>query len=385
MTRTPGILDFTLPLRPLAMVSPSQYERLKRCALQGTWAGSRQPSLEPIGPAAHLGSIIHRILEEAAYGRFWPEVAASISERWEELVADTERSMKDSWLERHLVPLRSSVAGYEVRMRLALARASQLAQRLDGGRRDVTLDRAPRGSELWVENSDRSVGGRIDRVEVSAAGAMIQDFKSGRITEDSATQGHSRVIFDYESQLMLYAALYAEQTGRWPIALELVPLEGAHVRIDVDRSACLDLLNSAIALRTRVNRTLTSLADSPDEAERRLASPSASTCSHCPYRPACHAYWQARSSAPRENWPKDLSGAVLEIRTLGNSKMAMTLSTTEEGVGTARVVGISPDEERHPALERLKLGDQVIILNLRQSGGVSTYNESQLTVIYRLA
>lgn len=385
MIRTPGILDFTLPLRPLAMVSPSQYERLKRCALQGTWAGSRQPSLEPIGPAAHLGSIIHQILEEAASGRFWPEVAASMSERWEELVADTERSMKDSWLERHLVPLRSSVAGYEVRMRMALARASQLAQRLDGGSRDVTLDRAPRGSELWVENADRSVGGRIDRVEMSAAGAIIQDFKSGRITEDSATQGHSRVISDYESQLKLYAALYAEQTGSWPVAIELVPLEGTPIRINVDRAACLELLRDAVAVRARVNSTLASFEDKAGEAEQRLANPSAPTCSHCPYRPVCVAYWRSRSFAPHEDWPKDLSGIVLDIRTLGNSKLSITLRTEEAGPVTSRVVGISPARERHPALEKLTVGDQGIILNLRQSGAASTYNESQLTVIYRLA
>ena len=48
MTITPGILDFRLPLRPLTMVSPSQYERLKRCPLQGTWSASRQPALEPL-------------------------------------------------------------------------------------------------------------------------------------------------------------------------------------------------------------------------------------------------------------------------------------------------------------------------------------------------
>ena len=61
--------------------------------------------------------MIHQILEEAASGRFWPEVRLQSVQRWEELVADAERKMEDSWLERHLVPLQSSVPSYEVRMR----------------------------------------------------------------------------------------------------------------------------------------------------------------------------------------------------------------------------------------------------------------------------
>ena len=111
-----------------------------------------------------------------------------------------------------------------------------MSQRVGGGNRDLTPDRDQIGSELWVENTDRSVGGRIDRIEASAAGPIIQDFKSGRITEESTTRGQLTLIADYESQLRLYAALYAEQTGRWPAAMELVPLDGAPVRIDVDRS-----------------------------------------------------------------------------------------------------------------------------------------------------
>jgi hypothetical protein len=328
--------------------------------------------------------VIHQILEEAASGRFWPEVTASINTRWEELVADAERKMEDSWLERHLVPLQSSVPSYEVRMRVACARAVEMSQRVGGGNRDLRPDRDQIGSELWVENTDRSVGGRIDRIEASPAGPIIQDFKSGRITEESTTRGQQTLIVDYESQLRLYAALYAEQTGKWPAALELVPLDGVPVRIDVDRASCLALLDDAVAIRARVNRILASFADRADEAEQRLANPSLASCGHCSYRPACAAYWRARSLAPSENWLKDLSGTALEIRTLGNSKLTIAVCTGEAGAVTARVVGIGPQRERHPALEHLKPGDRIILLNLRQGAGASTYSETQVTAIYKL-
>ena len=81
---------------------------------------------------------------------------------------------------------------------------------------------------------------------------------------------------------------------------------------------------------------------------------------------------------------KTYRGLYWRIRTLGNSKLSIAVCTGEAGAVTARVVGIGPERERHPALEHLKPGDRIILLNLRQGAGASTYSETQLTAIYKL-
>lgn len=380
----PGILDSQLKLAPVRRVSPSRYAELRACALRGVWSAGHQPDLLPVSPAARLGSVIHRILEEASAGHLAPGDQPAIAKRWKELCAATEQGMLASWLERCFVPLRASVSDFEVRRIRACARASDLAQHALRGTSGTHANHPGAAVEFWVQSRDGLVGGFIDQVEMSSEGPVLADYKSGGVFEagPGGILGHVRA--GYEIQLRLYAALYAITTGQWPVRLELVALDGSRVPVAFDQQGCLDLLNDAVARLSQINAVIVSLAAAPTAVERQLASPGEANCRYCPFRPRCWTYQEMLATVTAGIWPDDLVGTIKKIRRLGNSKIAIEIET-DGPIGTVhRVIGLSPDPARHPALSALQQGDRAGLYNLRSNRKAHTFEESAATVIYKM-
>jgi hypothetical protein len=375
-----GIIPAAPPVSPLKSISPTQFVSLRECALKGVWGANRVPPLLPPAPAARLGSVIHQLLEEAGEGRFVSGDRSGIDHRWQELISESHTAMRGSWLERHFVPLSASVHDFEVRRIQAIERAQEVA----AGRavapeppREIG-ERAPYGYELPVSTSDGLVRGQIDAVLCSETGPLIRDYKSGAIF-DTRSKGALVVKAAYEVQLQLYAGLYAEATGTWPARLEVVPVLGGPVPVPFERSACTALLNEARAELERTNNTIKRHDSSPLQLQQILASPDASACGSCLYRPACTPYREATSAG--QGWPNDLWGRVGEIRKLGNERLMITLG--RPAVSPARVRGLSADPSRHPALKEVHAGEEIGLFNLKATTSPDAFAESAFTVVYR--
>jgi hypothetical protein len=332
-----GIIPAAPPVSPLKSISPTQFVSLRECALKGVWGANRVPPLLPPAPAARLGSVIHQLLEEAGEGRFVSGDRSGIDHRWQELISESHTAMRGSWLERHFVPLSASVHDFEVRRIQAIERAQEVA----AGRavapeppREIG-ERAPYGYELPVSTSDGLVRGQIDAVLCSETGPLIRDYKSGAIF-DTRSKGALVVKAAYEVQLQLYAGLYAEATGTWPARLEVVPVLGGPVPVPFERSACTALLNEARAELERTNNTIKRHDSSPLQLQQILASPDASACGSCLYRPACTPYREATSAG--QGWPNDLRvcfhGCISSPR-----KPRQRASGSHNGEGGACLVG----------------------------------------------
>ncbi len=381
-----GVLQFDPEIRPLPSTSPTRFTYLQACALREVWSANAASQLLPSAPAARLGTVAHRLVQEAGEGRFTEGDEASIEQRWQELLSNAEQKMRDSWLERHLTPLRDSVPDYEVRRLRARQRALEISaaaalvpdkppiqQPTKGGR--------SYGFELPVASPDGLVRGRIDAVLFSEDGPVIRDYKSGAIFESGP--GRSlKLKTNYKVQLELYAALYAASRGRWPARLEVVPLVGPAQLINTTEETCLHLLAQARTLLREVNSAIVATANRPSELQKRLAVPSPTNCSYCPYRPGCTPYRLAASTARQGTaWPKDVWGYIEDIRQLGNSKLLVTVHDQERNV---RIRGVTPDAARHPALPQLRRGCSTAFFNLRSAGSENSLLETQFSVIYAM-
>src|SRR5581483_9605567 len=271
----PGELQAPLHIAPLRAVSPSHFTSLQTCALKEVWAGNGNSPLLPPSPAAHLGSIVHKLLEEAGQGKFATTGAAGIAERWCELLAATE---------------------------------------------DPAY-----GFELPLESSDGLIRGRIDAILPSPEGPILQDYKSGAIFEIA---GSDELVLknEYADQLKIYGALYHERTGVWPHRLEVLPVSTAPYEVSFTPAECEELAHAARAAVAKVNDLIATC--NGHELEASLANPSPSACCYCPYRPACHAYSSATQPAIG-SWPADASGEFRELRLLGNGKRLLLLSSGE--------------------------------------------------------
>ena len=104
----PWVLTSELSVTPLKRISPSRYTALKECRLRELWRAGGCSPLLPLAPAAKLGTVIHNLLELAGKGQFANLKFADIDAKFDSLVKDTEATMKQSWLECLMVPLKKN-------------------------------------------------------------------------------------------------------------------------------------------------------------------------------------------------------------------------------------------------------------------------------------
>ena len=370
--------EFSSHVAPVPSISPTTFNMIKDCALKTLWSLNRKKSLLPLSPKAKLGIVVHKLLSESGQGQLQPDKDV-IGARWNALVAKTQDTMRSSSIERHLVPLRNSVPDIEVRRIRAIQRSLEIANtRWPSQLRDEGYRSAPRsGHEMRVQSRDGLIGGTIDAVIRTGDGTIIRDYKSGPVLE-SDKQNESQLKKIYQTQLKMYAALYAESCGDWPTSLEVVPLSGTTHEVVFDRDECLDLLDEAKIslqdLNTKVSKYPNALLPS------LLANPSPATCAYCQYRPACTPYQAATTKIKDGEWPLDVIGVVKEARQLGNSKLMLQLITPG---GAVNVPGLSSGN-RHPILLEVQPGDTVGIFNLRRARPTAPYSESQLTTVHQL-
>ncbi len=381
----PGVRPRTPGVQPLERISPSRFTSIQKCALREVWASARQPALLPSAPGARLGTVIHRLLEKVGKGQMGDGSLSEAEGEWSSLVEKTERGMQDSWLERRFVPLSNSVPDYEVRKIKALQRAVEMAWN-PGIRRPDTESVPASGRELWVQSEDGLVGGFIDHVQATWEGPVLRDYKSGHITHSDNADGSAAVRPDFQAQLKLYAALYRATHGTWPVRLEIVPLQGPAVNVPFEPEECTQLLQQAGALLEKTNTVVSKIGSLPHAgySEETLAGPGPYTCRFCQFRPVCTAYQRARDTAEEAGWPQDVWGTVTEVRRLGNGRWSLRLNLSGRVYASARIRSLSPDTERHPALQIIRDGDNVAFYNLKPTASPGTFNEGPSTVLYQI-
>lgn len=336
-------------------------------------------ALLPRAPAAVLGIIIHRLLEESARGFVLKD---EVETRWDALIAETEANLRNSWLNRHFVPLNICVSMFDVKRIRTLARAREVAsatrisfeQRGNVGRGIIAT-----GYEVPLSTPDGAVKGIADAIINEKGGVTIRDYKSGQIFEE--VDGQRTIHNTFVDQLCIYSAIYFESYGTWPNRLEVVPLAGQPFLITVDHDKCQTTLNEARAMLSSVNKIIDNSATSKD-VEALLARPNPNTCNRCQFRPGCAPYWHARNNDKGlEPWPQDIIGVFMSGTSLRNNLVGLDISIA---TGTARLRGFEDNQQRHPALVDLERGSRVAVYAMGRTADALSWVERGRTTIYIL-
>lgn len=366
--------------QPLKKLAPTLIPVFSECHLRGVWSAAHSPQLLPSSPAAHLGSIVHRLLEEAGQGAFGPDQEDRFASRWQELVSEAEKAMLESSLNRRFVPLRDHLPQLEVMKIRTISRALELSQSILGVENRVKEEAPPIfGCEMRVESSDGLIAGKIDRVIPTASGPIIQDYKSGTLYKKHNNQ--RRIKPEYVLQLRLYAALYHEATGVWPHKLELVPLIGSYIEVPFSPGESINILNEARNVLIEVDETLQRFYNDWEKAEEILAMPSPSACKFCTYRPACSPYLSREINCEDDKWPSDFWGSFDSARRVGNGRLILSVTLTNGLIFYLRDITDEFDKDVNIlALDRsFKLG----VFNARRTSLPFMFEEGQLTIIYK--
>lgn len=372
-----------LAVKPLGRVSPSRYTAMKTCLLREVWASSGNEPLLPPSPLAKLGGVIHCLLEVVGRGQLHGNLNEQIIFKWDDLISEAEKEMARSAQTQHLVPMIRSIPDFEVRKLRACRRAEEIATAATHARK-VQSNSSSRntGFEVWVESDDRQVGGFIDRVASTKDGVVLTDYKSGKILEHDAEEGVGKLKSAYEAQLQLYAALYHQRFGAWPIRLEVLPLQGAAVEVPFNPEDAHRLLAEASAFMRSSNKLLGSLR-SRHVSVVELASPRPPHCRFCLFRPACRAYWNARNEAPEEKWPIDLGGHVLQSKRLRNGKLCLIIGEAGSVKSSSFTIrDLTNCARRHPILPSVTIGSRLAVYGLKHDYRSNDYTETRSTAIY---
>ena len=373
----------TLNVKRFNRLSPSRYTAVKNCLLREVWSASGNDPLLPASPTAELGSVIHQLLEAAGRGHLKSGGSLKVSSTWDELISQAEKKMALSSLRRHQVPLNKSIPDFEVRKLRACHKATEIAHDAFLLQGDVPKQSSePTGFELWVESRDGLIGGYIDRATMTKDGVVLSDYKSGAILSFSPGEGFGEMKQAYKEQLELYAVLYQLKYGDWPIRLEVVPLQGTPVEVFFDFKESERILEEASKIFHIINQRIVEVENGDAEVSS-LASPNVLYCRHCLFRPACHAYWNARQLEPQEKWPADVKGFLKETTRLHNRKVCIRITDGDLSSTTSITVrNLTDSADRHPFFQHISTGSRVEIYGLRHDYHSGDYTETQNTVIY---
>ena len=341
-----------MPLLPLKTISPSAFNSVNACPLRAVWAAHSSPLL-PRSPRTRLGTVVHHLWEAAASGKITDDVA--FDKAWKAEIDAQETEMLQDWKEAHLVPLNLSVPDLEVR-RL------RCRHQLTGWRSGMghTTYRA----EQMVIDTTGTVKGRVDVVSVDSDGAHLIDLKTGQVVDATGA-----IKEEYLTQLKLYAALYYETNGDWPVSLALRTSDGHQWILDWTIDECRDLLSEAVKVHIRINALIKK--DSQGEV---LAKPDPDTCRYCAFRPACPYYWRERRTVHQKEWPMDARGHVENLKQLGNGQWKLSLVNGSEKI---HIRGLSPTRQTFLAADIA----EAAFYNLRCES-IGRYSEGTLTTGY---
>jgi len=331
-------------------VSPSLYERITTCPLQCSFQGEgRFPRRS--GPVARIGTAFHRAMQQldalsnaASSPR---DLAVGLLHAFEgELMRERERSL-ENYRER-------GIEWPTERIDAASNSLILLAHRVFADRTAIRGNSStrPPAAEVEVGSSDNLIKGIIDRVERSSAGTVIIDFKT-------STSEQSEVSDRYRRQVRIYAYLWFERFGYWPIGgIISYPLLRKEVPLEIVPEDCLQLADDFRAALAEVIDRDPIVLGRPGEA-----------CRHCDFRPWCQPFWKKREAVV------NLDEALLEARVgLEGTVAAVTDSLTHRQISlfwNHRRVELSVDRERWEHIGDLEVGMRLRILDCHLRGDMS--------------
>jgi hypothetical protein len=372
----------------LESVSPSRYGALRAwkegriCALQLLWKG--KASLAPY-PAAKLGDVVHRMLDQLPAGA--DEAEAKLA--WDEALAHTESRLNADWVTRGLLPLPRTVRGYALKRILTIRSVlhSMPTRNYSGaaGGAPATF------REENLQSEDGLLKGRADLIEQRDGEWVLVDYKSGSIHEDDEVSGGQRIKEEYALQLRLYAHLIREAKGMIISKALLRTLDGCEHEVRVDAIRVGEAGNEARALLGSFNAHI---SDNPKPES--LALPMASSwsegvfgCAGCLYRPSCSSYISSRKLVePGKRWPKDVWGEVKAIKRENGRVLFEILNENnlrdpdDRIIDSVVVIEVKDSLERHPGTAGIEIGGKIRIFDYLEASSMGVRADGPRTCVY---
>jgi len=328
--------------RPNPPFGPTVVEVLRSCALRRCFEVSAGYQRRQ-APSGRIGTAFHQAIQSLPVNATATDAAQAASERFETAMRQQQELADHSPRERLLV-----------RDEKRVQRAMEAAI-LDGVRRRFTGERARetqnlRTTEAEVEvfSADGMFRGFIDRVERRADGIHIVDYK---------TALRSDLPERYERQLQMYAAMWADSRGEWPVTAALeYPLIASVIEVQIDQAVCSQTMQAARRVVANVQK---------EEDEAKFAKPG-DACKICEFRPWCEPFWNWQSEIPSVGIAYERANLGFEGEVTAVVRTKSTIALTVRWRDLAIRLTMRPD--RFPFLSHIVTGEMVRALDFTIRG-----------------
>lgn len=302
MSETPALFDWTIDpagtwpprRRPRPPFGPAVIELIRSCPLRSAFEASSGYERRR-GYAARVGTAFHRVIESFSVQPPLAETTQGIAEEarrrfaaaLQEQLAEAARRPRERGLPRDQERAQRAVEAAVVEaLRLADEHTGSGGGRLvrTTGWPDADSEAAAEPipwsdaagtveTEIPVRSRDGLLHGRIDRAEHQLIGTRLVDFKSA-LRDDLPER--------YERQLQLYALMWHDTRGDWPVEAEVVyPLAGSRYPVAIPPELCEQVANEAAVVVGRLR----------NNSAWDLATPG-DVCKVCEFRPWCAPFWR---------------------------------------------------------------------------------------------
>lgn len=345
------------PKQPFGVVT---LHTLKTCSLKACFEASHSNYLGRKPFSARVGSAYHRTMEF---------ISESFTSEKPQLVTVTrainffQNEMENERAKKACNPRETRLLEEENRIELAILaiieeihRVQEIDNNQSKFRKIETLhvkspseDISKSGLvEVPVISQDGLIVGRIDRVELTEEGTCLIDFKLAMSDE---------VPDQYQRQLQLYAYLWYQSCGEWPVEARLInSLTGNEHLIEINPEICLKVVKDYYRVMTRLEKEI---------KLEKLANPG-ETCRFCEFRPWCKPFWswQAGEIEPklaleRAYW--GFEGTITNL-VLFNGYWKVQLEWRD------LIVNLTVNADRFPQFRHAKRGSLVRLLEAKLHG-----------------
>ncbi len=312
-------------------LSATSYEALLACPLQLLYA--RDTSFpRRRGPFARIGTAFHLALQ--AFRSVGAE--ENPNDEISRILGVFRRELESQRAAARTNPREAQLRWPDSRISHAEQALALLVHRTWRVEPDLPSRAGPARVETEITTRDGFLTGIIDRVDETAAGDVIVDYKSAENYDDEHLERFQR-------QLLLYAYLWFDRYGWWPAhGVVNFILLGQEIPVELSPQASERLAGE---IRSAFNAAV---GMDPSKAGRP-----GQACGHCDYRPWCEPFW---------GHVKETDGRQPAVEGTLVARSAVSprvLSLRHSGVVSQLVV----DDGRTALFQELQVGTRIRILD----------------------
>ncbi len=350
MIRVESLLLCLMVSDNLEKISVTRAVSLLQCVRQG-WMTIRDDYdwlTLPSPEAQALGTVSHALSEEVDSGAFDQvpddQLFTAVISRWDELVQSAFEKMKDeSLFGAPAAPKRWPfyVVKQSSSINRAIVRRDMRGEGRGARRPDV---------EVSLESKEFALVGRADKIEYLGDDVRIIDLKTAENPGVTIPQA-------YKYQLVLYAMMWREMTGKSPVSVAIEWQDGSRSYRAVD-----EIEIDEIVWKLSEARTKLSSATAPS------GSVNEDTCRYCDYRSLCPQFL----ATEREAWVRQAPFIIGEIELIANAHQNRSL--------VVRTLASQPSQlkiavvHKFPFAEQVAEGDLVLFDRLSWRGGEGNFD-----------